>query len=170
MGWLRDHSLAVSMGVFLVSSIVLALVIGYIGIIVGVAFISGGLTVNFMLGLAPYLSVLAILLILTAVSGLSIGWTVLRRLSLPRGGRLHYVLERLEGRNSALDTLGLSTFVAPPEQSDEDKLDVLKQRYVEGDINEAQFERELDRLNTTGSSDSNPSYRVMESQTTERER
>lgn len=157
------------MSVFLVSSIVLALVIGYIGIVVGVAFISGGLTVDFLLGLAPYLPVLAILLILTAISGLSLGWTALRRLSLPRGGRLHSVLERLERRTPALDMLGLSTFVAPPEQSDEEKLDALKQRYVEGEINEAEFERELERLNTTGSSDSKP-YQVSESRTTERER
>lgn len=170
MGWLRDHSLAVSMGVFLVSGIVSALVIGYIGIIVGLAFVSGGLTVGFLLDLAPYLPVLAILLILTAVSGLSLGWEALRRLSLPRGGRLHSVLERLERRNSALDTLGLSTFVAPPEQSDEEKLDALKQRYVEGDINEAQFERELDRLNTSGSPNNTPSYRERESRTTEHER
>lgn len=178
MGWLRDHALIVSLGVFLVTSIVSMLVIGYLGVVAGIAFLSGQMSVGFLFGLGPYLVVLALLLILTTVSGLSLGWEALRRLShglaalrrlpLPRGGRLYDGFERLEERSTVFDALDLSAFVAPREPSEDEKLEALKQQYVEGDINEVEFEREIDRLHTTDSLDKDV-YQARESRNTAHE-
>lgn len=170
MGWLRDHLFAVSMVVFIVSGIVSALVIGYVGLLVASAFWSGELTVSFLLGLAPSLVILAVLLVVTALSGVSLGWAVLRRLSLPRGKRLYPLIERLERRNSKLDTLGLSKFVEPPEPSKEEKVDEVKQQYVEGTINEDEFEREIERLTSESNKRDDEPFRARNARSSERER
>jgi hypothetical protein len=179
MGWLRDHHFSVSLGTFLVFASLLTLVLGYVGIILASAWFTGSIG-GIPSELALYLPIIAILLIATVGSGVSLGWAVLRHLSrssFPRSERLHSATERMEQSNSILNSLSLSDFVAP-ERSDEDEdaLSALKQKYVEGEINEDEFEREIDRLTATESMDdtltspdNTRASRVHESRDTDRE-
>lgn len=168
MGWFRDHRFGISVGTFLIFASLLALVLGYVGITIASAWTFGGSVVGVLGNLAmPFLPIIAILLIATVVSGVSFGWAVLRRLSIPRSERLHSAAERIERSNSVLGTLSLSDFVAP-EQSDEDALETLKQQYVAGEIDEEEFERQLDRL-TTESHDNTYSSSVQGSRKADRE-
>jgi uncharacterized membrane protein len=172
MGWFRDHHLAVSTGAFLVFGSMLALVLGYVGLVLSSAFwsVSGQSVVGVLLDLAiPYLPIIAVLLIATIGSVVSLGWAVLRRLSLPRSDRLHSTAERIEQSSSILDTLSLSDFVAPPEPSEEEKLETLKQQYVRGDISEAEFERKIDQLTASESMDDTPPSAMRESREADRE-
>jgi hypothetical protein len=172
MGWFRDHRLAVSLGALLVFGGMLALVLGYVGLVVSSAFwsVGGPSVVNVLSELAlPFLPIIAFLLVTTVVSGVSAVWTVLGRLSLPRSERLQSTAERIEQSNSTLNRLGLSDFVAPPERTDEEKVETLKQQYVEGEIDEEEFEREIERLNTTEPTDNTHTSHVRGSQETNRE-
>ena len=177
MSWFRDHPFAVSLGAFLVFGSMLALVLGYVGLILFSAFwtIGGKSIVDVLIELwIPYLPIIAVLLIGTVGSGASLAWAVLghlslQRFSLPRSERLQSTVERAERSNSTLDTLGLSDFVAPKEKSDEEKLEALKQRYVEGEIDEEEFEREIERLNATESSTDTRTSHVRKSKEADRE-
>jgi uncharacterized membrane protein len=151
MGWLRDNALAVWLGVLLVSGILLTLVLGYVGLVVSTALGGGAGAVDVLSGLAfPYLPIVAVLVVATVISGLGFGWSLLRRLSIPRSERLRSVAERVEREYPMIDTLGLSDMFSPPEPSAEERaenaLDDLKRRYVAGEIDEATFERKLDHL------------------------
>ncbi|EMA44746.1 SHOCT domain-containing protein [Halococcus saccharolyticus] len=147
MGWLRDNALAVWLGVLLVSGILLTVVLGYVGLVVTTALGGGAGAVGVLSGLAlPYLPIVAVLVVATVISGLGFSWSLLRRLSIPRSERLQSAAERVEREYPAIDGLGLSETVAPPEPSTEDALDDLKRRYVAGEIDEPTFERKLDRL------------------------
>jgi uncharacterized membrane protein len=171
MGWFRDHHLAVSTGAFLVFGSMLALVLGYVGLVLSSAFwsVSGQSVVEVLLDLAIYLPIIAVLLIATIGSVVSLGWAMLQRVSFPRSERLHSTAERVEKSSSILDTLSLSDFVAPPEPSDEEKLEALKQQYVRGDINEEEFERKIDQLTVSESMDDTPTSTPRESQEADRE-
>lgn len=172
MSWFRDHRLAVSLGAFLVFGSMLALVGGYVGLVLLSAFwtIGSPSIVDVLIELwIPYLPIIAVLLIGTVGSGASLAWALLGRLSLPRSERLQSTVQRVERSNSRLDTLGLSDFVAPTEQTDEEKVETLKQRYVEGEIDEEEFEREIERLNATESSTDTRTSRVRRSKETDRE-
>ena len=151
MGWFRDNALVVWLGLLLVSGTLLAVVLGYAGLVVYSALGSGTGVVGVLAELAvPYLPVVALLLVVAVVSGLGFGWELLRRLSIPRSERLRSAAERVEREHPAVDGLGLSDVVAPPEPSADERaenaLDDLKRRYVAGEIDETTFERKLDRL------------------------
>lgn len=151
MRWVRNHPFVTSLGVLLVSSSLLAVVSGYIGLVVFSALVSGGSVIPVVVNLAfPYFLIIAVLVTLMIVSGISFAWSLLRRLSLPRGGRLHTIAEYGEQKSSILDTLNLSAFVAPPAQPAEERaadvIAALKQQYVNGDIDEYEFEQTMDSL------------------------
>lgn len=154
MGWFRDHLFVISLSVFVVSGVLSALVVGFLGLIVGSAFVSGSLSVGSLLDLWPYVPVLAVLLTATVLSGIGMGWSAIRRISLPRLGsrrfknRLHPIVKNAEQKHSTLASLSLSEHVAP---SEEEQLQQLKQQYVEGAINEAEFERRVERLTADNS-------------------
>lgn len=172
MGWFRDHRLAVSLGAFLIFGSMLALVGGYVGMVLLSTLwtIGGPSVVDLLIELwIPYLPIITVLLIGTVGSGASLAWTVLGRLSFPRSERLQSSVQYMEQSHSTLDTLGLSDFVAPRESSDEEKMEALKQRYVEGEIDEQEFEREIERLNTTESSTDTRTSGVRRSKETDRE-
>ncbi|WP_256686290.1 SHOCT domain-containing protein [Halococcus qingdaonensis] len=147
MGWLRRHSLAISSIVLLVSSVLLAVVLGYAGLVAYSGLAAGTALASVLTELAvPYLPIVALLLVLVVVSGTVATWSALRRLSIPRSERFGTAAERIEQRYPAIDGLGISEFVSPPEPTTEDALADLKRRYVAGELDEAAFERKLDRL------------------------
>jgi uncharacterized membrane protein len=147
MGWLRNNAFVISLGVLLVSGTLLAVVLGYVGLVVYSALGTGASMVGVLSGLAfPYLPIVAVLLVISVISAIGFGWGILRRLSIPRSERLETAAERAEQRYPMLDGLGLSERVSPPEPSTEDALEDLKRRYVAGELDEASFERKLDRL------------------------
>ena len=72
MGWFRDNALVVWLGLLLVSGTLLAVVLGYAGLVVYSALGSGTGVVGVLAGLAvPYLPVVALLLVVAVVSGLA---------------------------------------------------------------------------------------------------
>lgn len=151
MGWLRDNALVVWLGVLIVSGILLAVVFSYVGLVVYAALGSAGSVAGVLLNLAvPYLPIVTALLIAIVIAGFGLGWQVLHRLSIPQSERLQSVAEHVERKYPVFNSFGLSELVSPPEPSAdkraEDALDKLKQQYIAGKIDEATFERELDRL------------------------
>ena len=169
MGWLRNNAFVVSLGVLLVSGTLLAVVFGYVGLVVYSALAQGASMVGVVSGLAfPYLPLVAVLLILTMLSALGVGWGILQRLSIPKSERLGIAAERAEQRYPALDGFGLSELLSPPEPSTEDALEDLKRRYVAGELDEAAFERKLDRLVANDSVDDVRAAREREAVLNER--
>ncbi|RRJ28193.1 SHOCT domain-containing protein [Halocatena pleomorpha] len=152
MGWFRDHLFVISLGAFLLSVLTSALVVSFGGFVVLSALLSGSLPLDVLVGLWPAIPVLAVTLTVAVLSGLGVGWSALSRLSLPSldgravSERIHPIVKTLEQKNSTLASLSLSEYVAPPEPSDEEKVERLKQQYVEGTIDEREFERRVERL------------------------
>ena len=77
--------------------------------------------------------VATIFLIATVVS-------VLRNASLPRDDRLASIVERVEHRYPVLRHIDASQRLKPTR---EDRKDQLREQYVQGEINEAEFERKM---------------------------
>ncbi len=152
MGWFRDHLFVISLSAFLLSVLVSVLMVGFGGVVVLSALFSGSLTVDVLLGLWPSIPVLAVAFTVAALSSLGMGWSALSRISLPSldtravSERIHPLVQTLEQKNGTLASLSLSEYVAPPEPSDEEKVERLKQQYVEGTIDEREFERRVERL------------------------
>lgn len=170
MGWLRNNAFVVSLGTLLVSGTLLVVVFGYVGLVVYSALATGVSMVGVLSELAiPYLPLVAILLVVVVLSAIAVGWGILRRLSIPRSERLGTAAERAEQRYPVLDGLGLSELVSPPEPTAEDALEDLKRRYVAGELDEATFERKLDRLVTNDSVDDVRAARERETVLNERD-
>lgn len=154
MGWLSRHSLAISSIVLLVASVLLAVVLGYTGLVAYSGLAAGAALASVLTELAvPYLPIVALLLVTVVVSGTVATWSALRRLSIPRSERFGTAAERIEDRYPIIDGFGISEFVSPPEPTTEEALADLKRRYVAGELDEAAFERKLDRLVATESVD-----------------
>jgi uncharacterized membrane protein len=97
-----------------------------------------------MLGAAAEWIVAAVVLALVALVFLVATLvSVLRNASLPRGDRLVSVVERLERKYPTLRQFDVSEKVEP---TTEDRKQQLKQQYVDGELSDAEFEREMDRL------------------------
>ena len=151
MGWLRSNLLWLSLVALLVSGGLLLVVVGSVGLVVYSALGTGTPIVGELLDIAlPVLAVTAVLLVATVVSGVGFVWGLLRRASLPRSRRLASVAGRVEREYRPLRVLGLSDLLSPPEPSAEeraaDALEELKRRYVDGELDEREFERRVDRL------------------------
>ena len=147
----RTDLLALS-AVGLLSSLALfVLVVGYAALVFVAAVLGGAPVVPTLLELAvPYL-LLAGLLVVTAVgSGVVLAREAVRRASLPESDRLAGAARLLEQVYPPLASVGLSDRLAPPEPSPEERaereLAALRRRYVAGELTEAEFERELERL------------------------
>jgi len=69
--------------------------------------------------------------------------SVLRTKSVPRSSRLATLVGRLEREFPMLRRFDVKEKVEP---TTEDRAEKLKQRYIDGDISEREFEREMDRL------------------------
>lgn len=141
---------------FVVSGI-LSVGAGLMGALEALSALSGGvpaaeeLLLLAMLGAAAEWVVIALVLGLFAVLFLAATVvSVLRNASLPRDDRLASVVERLERRYPILRQFDAAERVKP---TTEDRRRELKQRYVNGEISEAAFEREMERLMDGDSSD-----------------
>ncbi|SFK68231.1 Short C-terminal domain-containing protein [Halogranum rubrum] len=158
MGWVKRHLLVTSFVGLLLSVGLLTALVGYLGVVVYAALVSGGSIVGPLLELAlPFLLGVAVLLTTATLSGVGFAVAVLRRLSLPRSERVHAVVDHVEREYSPLSSVVFADFLAPPEPSADERaeraLADLKQQYVEGDLTEAEFERKVDRLVATDSVD-----------------
>ena len=175
MGWLRNNLLVGSLVVFVAAAGLLALVLGYAGLVVYSAFLSGGSILDAVLALSfPYLPIAGVLFVLAVISGLAFCAALLRRLSLPRSRRLGSAIAGVERHSPALARLDLSSLVRPPEPTEaeraENALEELKRRYVADEITEREFERKLDRLVATDSVDDARAAREREAVLESRER
>ncbi|ADJ14714.1 SHOCT domain-containing protein [Halalkalicoccus jeotgali] len=151
MGWLSNRALGISLVVLLVTSSLLAVVLGYLGLVVYSALMTGTPIVGILLDMTvPYLPVVAVLLVLVVLSGIWFGWSLLQRASIPKNDRLASVAGRAEREVPLLGALGLSESLSPPEPTPEERaertLAELKRQYVDGEIDEREFERRVDRL------------------------
>ncbi|ELZ16075.1 hypothetical protein C477_16315 [Haloterrigena salina JCM 13891] len=136
-------------GGFVVTGILLVGV-GLLGLFDALSVLSGGETyseevlVLAMLGAAAEWVVAAIVLGLIAVTFLvATVVSVLRTKSIPRSDRLASIVERLEREYPVLRQFDASERVEP---TTEDRRQQLKEQYVDGEITEAEFEREMQRL------------------------
>lgn len=90
------------------------------------------------------------------VSAVGVGVGLYRRvtnlnLGLPRSERLGVLASRLERRSSLARSLGVSEHVTPTrEQRVQREVDALKERYVQGDLSEREFERRLETVTGGG--------------------
>ncbi|WP_368085878.1 SHOCT domain-containing protein [Halalkalicoccus paucihalophilus] len=151
MGWLSKLGLGISLMVLLVSSSLLAVVLGYVGLVVYSAMMTGTPIVGLLIDMTiPYLPVVAVLLTLVVLSGTWFSWSLVRPASVPKHERLASVASRAEREVPLLGSLGLSDSLAPPEPTPEERaertLAELKRQYVDGEIDEREFERRVDRL------------------------
>lgn len=136
-------------GGFLVSGLLLVGA-ALMGLLEGLSALSGGVPANEEFILLTMLAAAAewvvVVLVLGVVALLFLAATVvsvLRTRSLPRDDRLVAVVERLERQYPMLREFDVSERVQP---TTEDRKRELKQRYVEGEIDDAEFEREMEQL------------------------
>lgn len=136
-------------GGFVVTGVLLVGV-GLVGLLDALSVLSGGATYGeeflllAMLGAAAEWVVVGIVLGLLAVAFLTATVvSVLRAKSLPRSDRLASLVERLEREYPLLRQFDVSEKVEP---TTEDRRQQLKEQYVAGEISEAEFEREMQRL------------------------
>lgn len=135
----------------LVSTTLLVVVLGYAALVVLSAVQTGAPIVTPLVDLAvPFLPIVALLTVVATVTAVGTGWGIVRRVSMPESARLQSAFEDIERRNSTAEALGLSAVVAPPEPTPEERTEAaladLKGQYVAGEIDEATFERKLNRL------------------------
>lgn len=145
--WLRDRA-PVVLGVALLATAGLSVAV------VGVALLALGTGTDPLVVLGGTVATLALLATVATATGLALAWTLLTRLGGALGVALHALragaserLARVESR-TPLSRLGLADRVAPSEYTP--LLDPLKQRYVDGDLTEWEFERRLDALLDAG--------------------
>ncbi|MFC7027501.1 hypothetical protein ACFQH8_08315 [Halomicroarcula sp. GCM10025710] len=69
-----------------------------------------------------------------------------RRATLPKHQRLASVLRRLERVLPPLSALGLADRFEPPAPTSDERRAQIARRYVDGDLSEAELERELQAL------------------------
>jgi hypothetical protein len=146
--WLRDYA-PVVLGVGLLATAGLSVAV------VGVAMFALGTGTDPLVVLGGTLATLAVLVTVAVIAGVALAWTVLTRLAGALVGgvrgvraRLAERLARLESRARPLSRLGLADRVAPAEYTP--LVDPLKRRYVDGDLDDVEFERRLEALLDAG--------------------
>lgn len=143
MNWVRDNRL-----LLLFAAVVLT-TLGTVGLgIVGVvatagALLGGGAVVETF---ATFLLGTLLLAGLDIVFSVALVRALARRASVPKSQRVAGALARLESVVPPLASLGLSAVFAPPEPTVEERHEALTRRYVDGDLSEAEYERELQAL------------------------
>ncbi|WP_440007348.1 SHOCT domain-containing protein [Halomicrococcus sp. SG-WS-1] len=132
----------------LVLSVVLLVGIAAFGLLAALSALgdsAGGAPLLFVLldAAAPYIVAGLLDAMVAGVLAVALAVTAVRRASLPRNDRLARLAETVERASPKARSVGLSDRVAP---TTEDRIDDLKQRYVEGDIGELEYERRLQEL------------------------
>lgn len=143
MSWVRDNRL-----LLLFAAVVLT-TLGTVGVgIVGVvatlgALLGGGAVVQTF---ATFLLGTFLLVGVDIVFAVALVRALARRASVPKSQRVADGLSRLESIVPPLASLGLSDVFAPPEPTVEERHEALTRRYVDGELSEAEYERELQAL------------------------
>ncbi|AFO57798.1 MULTISPECIES: SHOCT domain-containing protein [unclassified Natrinema] len=136
---------------------ILAAGAGLIGILDGLAALSGGVPANEVLLVVTMLGAAAEWVLIVFVLGvIAVGFlaatvvSVLRNASLPRDDRLVSIVKRLEQRYPLLRQFDAAEKVEP---TAEDRKQQLREQYVAGEISESEFERQVAELMDDSSSD-----------------
>lgn len=150
MGLLRNKLLWTSVLGIVLAGVLLLLAVGYLGVVVYAGLASGASPVAALLDVAvPAILGVGLLVVLLVVAGVTLVWTLVRHVSLSLRGWVVATAERLERAYPPLRILGLSELFAPALSADERSeraLADLKRRYVDDELTEAEFERQVDRL------------------------
>lgn len=155
MGLVDDSRLKALLGAFLVSLFLLVALVGF-GFVAAVSALAGPtpgapLLVALLNAVAPYLVASALVGTLSFVLLVGLVVVGVRQASLPRDERLARVGRLVERHSSEAREVGLADRFEP---TTEDRIDELKQRYVEGEITELEYERRLqDLMSEEGVSD-----------------
>lgn len=144
MGLLDDRLLAGSLAGLVLSVGLLVGVIGYVGVLAVAAVVPGGTGVDALLGVVLPAALATVVLVATfLLSAVGLLVSVGRRLSVPRSQRAADAVASVEQYSDRLASVGLSDRLAPPQPGVEERLTDLKRRYVDGELSEREFEREL---------------------------
>ncbi|EMA07668.1 hypothetical protein C437_09498 [Haloarcula vallismortis ATCC 29715] len=118
--------------------------LGIVGVVATVgALLGGGAVVQTVAG---FLLGTLLLVGVDIVFSVALVRALARRASVPKSQRVADGVGRLESVVPPLASLGLSDVFAPPEPTVEERHEALTRRYVEGDLSEAEYERELRAL------------------------
>lgn len=143
MSWLRRNLPWLLLAFVVIFSLALVGVVG-VGVLVVVAGLLGGATIAATLGNASlFLGAAVVLAALDVATLIAFVVTVIRRARLPRSERLSETFARMENLVPALRALNLSERFEP---SVEERKAKIEERYVEGEIGELEFERQLQAL------------------------
>nr|WP_240940683.1 hypothetical protein [Haloarcula argentinensis] len=117
---------------------------GIVGVVATVgALLGGGAVIQTFAG---FLLGTLLLVGVDIVFSVALVRALARRASVPKSQRVAGRLDRLESVVPPLASLGLSDVFAPPEPTVEERHEALTRRYVEGELSEAEYERELRAL------------------------
>lgn len=154
MGWLRNNAFVISLGTLLVSGVSLIVVLGSIRRRVIYLLFRTEASVGDILSslMFPYLLIVVVPFVIIVISAIILGRKILSGVSRRQRKPLGIVAALVDRKYPKLG--GLSDHVASLETSPEEALDDLKCRYVAGELDEAAFERKLDRLVANTSIDS----------------
>jgi hypothetical protein len=147
MGLVDDTSVKLLLGGFLVSLFALVGIAGF-GLIAALSALGtapAGASFVFVLleAVAPYLIASALVGMLSVLLLVGLAVAAVRSASIPRNDRLAGLARTLERYSSDARRLGLSERLEP---TTEERIEDLKQQYVEGEITELEYERRLQDL------------------------
>nr|WP_225307799.1 MULTISPECIES: hypothetical protein [unclassified Haloarcula] len=118
--------------------------LGIVGVVATVgALLGGGAVIQTFAG---FLLGTLLLVGVDIVFSVALVRALARRASVPKSQRVAGGLARLEATVPPLASLGLADMFAPPEPTAEERHEELTRRYVEGELSEAEYERELQAL------------------------
>ncbi|UPV99427.1 SHOCT domain-containing protein [Halorussus gelatinilyticus] len=147
MGLVDDSRVTVLLGGFLLSLLALVGVTALGAFAVLSAFLDPAAGTPLLVALlqtaAPFVAVAAMLGVVSLVLLVGLAVAVVRSASVPRDARLARLARTVERYYPGARSLGLSEKFEP---TTEDRIDQLKQRYVEGEITELEYEQRLQEL------------------------
>ncbi len=147
MGLVDDSRVTVFLGGFLLSLLALVGVtaLGAFAVLSALLDPAAGtpLLVAMLEAAAPFVAVVAMLGFVSLLLLVGLVVTAVRSASTPRSDRLARLARIVERYSSDARDLGLSEKLEP---TTEDRIDQLKQRYVEGELTELEYEQRLQDL------------------------
>ncbi|WP_336338042.1 hypothetical protein [Haloarcula brevis] len=143
MRWVKRNRLLLLFAAVVLTTLG-AVGLGIVGIVATAgALLGGGAVVETF---AAFLLGTLLLVGVDVVFSVALVRELARQASVPKSERVAGALARLEAVVPPLASLGLSEMVAPPEPTVEERHEALTRRYVDGDLTEAEYERELQAL------------------------
>lgn len=143
MRWFERNLPWLLLALLLATSAITVVALGVGLLVVFGALLSGASLASALGGTAAVLSAVAMLVTADALLGFALVLTVVRRASLPQSDRLAAIFALVERLIPPARGLGLSERFEP---SAEDRRREVKRRYVEGELTEPEFEREMRAL------------------------